>query len=223
MTATPITGSANYKFNSFQEIKSHSSILYNQRMAILFFQLDQHSIEMNTYQSVHTILKVKAILIQIYNNIRMLIRYNPTVRATLNLETQSDGIYVPDVILGRINHMIEWCEENGYTLKRIYVLIQEITNFERIIKDVLQYFSYFIRPDFRQKPDIEIATETYKEMADKRTVEELRELVGKSHNVDFESLGSSRIEIKDNIEYDKNVDGERTKDDILEEEDEDEI
>ena len=30
---------ASYKFNSFQEIKSHSSILYNERMAILFYLL----------------------------------------------------------------------------------------------------------------------------------------------------------------------------------------
>ena len=40
---------AGYKFNTFQEIKSHSSILYNERMAILFYMLDLQGIEMNTY------------------------------------------------------------------------------------------------------------------------------------------------------------------------------
>jgi len=213
-------GAANYKFNSFQEIKSHSSILYNERMAILFFQLDQYSIEMNTFQDVKTILRVKAILIQIYNNIRMLLRFNPTVRATLNLETKDQGIYVTDIILAKINSMVEWSETNGYTLKTIYILIQEITIFERILKDALQYFSYFIRPDFRQKPDIELATETYKEMADKRTIAELKELVGARHSVDFEGLGSSRIQLNDEIEYDENVDGEAGKDEEIEEEEE---
>jgi hypothetical protein len=42
------TPSAGFKFNSFEEIKSHSSILYNERMAILFYMLDMKSISMNT-------------------------------------------------------------------------------------------------------------------------------------------------------------------------------
>jgi len=204
----PTQGSANYKFNSFQEIKSHSSILFNERMAILFFQLDQYGIEMNAYKDLGTILRVKAILTQIYSNMRMLIRFNPTVRATLNLETKEEGIYVTDVISGRINQMIEWCENNSYTIKNIYIIIHELTNFERTLKDVLQYFSYFIRPDFRQKPDIEIATEKYKEMADKKTIEELKELVGKTHHVDFDGLGSNRIELTNEVEYNHDVDSE---------------
>jgi hypothetical protein len=215
-------GAAGYKFNSFQEIKSHSSILFNERMAILFFQLDQYSIEMNAYQDINKILRVKAILIQIYNNMRMLIRFNPTVRATLNLETQEEGIYVTDVVLGRINLMVEWCETNQYTVKNIYILIQELTNSERMIKDILQYFSYFIRPDFRQKPDIEMATEKYKEMADDRTVDELRELVGKTHNIDFDGLGSSRIEMQEEIAYDPAIDTSDKDDDEVEEEPEEE-
>ena len=117
-------GAAGYKFNSFQEIKSHSSILFNERMAILFFQLDQYGIEMNAYQNLNTILRVKAILTQIYNNMRMLIRFNPTVRATLNLETQEDGIYVTDIVIGRINRMVEWCEKNQYTVRNIYILTE---------------------------------------------------------------------------------------------------
>ena len=125
---------ASYKFNSFQEIKSHSSILFNERMAILFFQLDQYGIEMNTYQNVNTIMRVYSILTQIYNNMRMLIRFNPTVRATLNLDTKDDGIYITDIVLNRVKKMIEWSELNGYTMKNIHIVIQELTNFERIIK-----------------------------------------------------------------------------------------
>lgn len=209
---------ASFKFNSFQEIKSHSSILFNERMAILFYLLDMKSIAMNTNMSVNAALEVRAVLKQIYNNIRMLIRYNPTCRATLNLDTQEEGTYVPDVALSTIDRMIEHCEVNGYTTKKLYIVIQEINRVQQLLKDILQYFHYFIRPDFKQKPDIEIATEQYKEIADSTTVEQLRALVGKSNAIDFEGLGSSRIEYKyqeeepeedDDVEeeFDENVDG----------------
>ena len=208
---------ASFKFNSFQEIKSHSSILFNERLAILFYMLDMRGIDMNTYYRVSDILNVRGVIKQIYKNIRTLIRNNPTVRATLNLETKDPGIYTLDVALGTIDKMIEYCEAYGYTNKKVHIIVQELNNVELMIKDTLQYFHYFIRPDFRQKPDIEIATETYKEIADKRTVEELRELVGKRHKIDFESLGSSRIEMIEEEAYDDEVDGPR----LLEEEQED--
>lgn len=206
---TPPKGppSAGFKFNTFQEIKSHSSILYNERMAILFYLLDMRSIQLNTHYQITDMLEVRGILKQIYKNIRMLIRNNPTVRATLNLDTKDQGIYITDVALSMIDKMIEYCENQGYTHKKIYIIVQELNRVETLMKDVLQYFHYFIRPDFRQKPDIEIATERYKEIADKKTVEELRDLVGKRHKIDFESLGSSRIELTSEIEYDEAVDG----------------
>jgi len=190
------TPSAGYKFNTFQEIKSHSSILYNERMAILFYMLDMKSIEMNASYGVGGILQVRSILKQIYKNIRMLLRNNPMVRATLNLETNDPGIYITDVTIGLIDRMIEHCESRGYTTKRVYIIVQELNNFETMVKDVLQYFHYFIRPEFRQKPDVEMATEKYKEMADRRTVDELKAIVGKRHRIDFEGLGSSRVELQ---------------------------
>ena len=107
--------------------------------------------------------------------------------------------------------------------------MQEIDNCEMLIKDILQYFHYFIRPDFRQKPDIELATERYREIADKRTVEELKDIVGKGHHVDFDSLGSDRIELERNsIEYDPTVDGPLTEyededEEIIMGDDEDEV
>jgi hypothetical protein len=203
--------SAGYKFNSFQEIKSHSSILYNERMAILFYMLDLQSINMNTTYNVDKIAEVRSLIKQIYKNVRMLIRNNPTMRASLNLDTQYDGVYTTDVASGIIDKMIEYCQQNGYTLRRIHILIDELNNLETLLKDILQYFHYFIRPDFRQKPDIDVATERYKEIADKRTVEELKDLVGKKHCIDFEGLGSSRIELQNDIEYDETIDGEEIK------------
>jgi len=196
---------ASFKFNTFQEIKSHSSILFNERLAILFYLLDCRSIEMNTSYSVSKILEVRAIIKQIYNNIRTLIRNNPTVRATLNLETKDEGTYITDVAMGSVDRMIEYCDIYGFTTKRVYIIIQELNNIEMIIKDILQYFHYFIRPDFRQKPDIEIATQKYKEIADQRTVDELREIVGSKNKIDFEGLGTSRVELQQEIEYEPEV------------------
>ena len=200
---------AGFKFNSFQEIKSHSSILYNERMAILFYLLDMKSITMNTDYDIHMMMEVKAIIKQIYKNIRMLLRNNPTVRATLNLQTKDDGIYVTDVMMGMIDKMVEYCESTGYTTRKVYIIIQELNQIEMTIKDILQYFHYFIRPDFHQKPDIEIATERYMEIADKKTVEELREIVGKNHHIDFNNLGNSgAINLQEEIEYNPDVDGD---------------
>jgi hypothetical protein len=214
--------SASYKFNSFEEIKSHSSILYNERMAILFYILDMKSIELKQYYSIPLLLEVRAVLWQIYKNVRTLLRNNPLVRNTLNLETKDTGIYITDVMKGTIDRMIEWCEKpptddeegGGYTPAKIYIIVQQLDDFEMVIKDVLQYFSYFIRPDFRQKPDIEMATETYKQMADARTIEELKEIVGSKHKLSFDGLGDQFINNPKLLEEEEDEDY----DDIEEEE-----
>jgi hypothetical protein len=228
------TPSAGYKFNTFQEIKSHSSILYNERMAILFYLLDMKSIDLNKDFTVTDIAEVRALVKQIYKNVRTLIRNNPTMRATLNLDTKDGGIYVTDVAISIIDKMVEFCEVNGYTTKKIYIITQELNNFEVLLKDVLQYYHYFIRPDFRQKPDIEIATQQYKAIADERTIEELRQIVGKRNRVDFENLGSKRIEFEkfyektnpeivmidydgDDESFDSKIDGEGVIEDYNEE------
>ena len=206
MVIAPVSPSTGYKFNTFQEIKSHSSILYNERMAIMFYMLDMASIELNTNYDISELLRVRSILKQIYKNIRTLIRNNPTMRATLNLDTKDDGIYISDLALGLIDQMIMYCETNNYTTGKVYIITQKLNEVEMIIKDILQYYHYFIRPDFRQKPDIEIATEKYKEIADKQTVEELRQIVGKSNKIDFEGLGSSRVDINPQVKYDGDLD-----------------
>jgi len=210
---------AGFKFNTFQEIKSHSSILYNERMAILFYLLDMKSIELNTHYNVKLILEVRGVLKQIYKNIRMLIRNNPIMRATLNLETQHESIYITDLAFSIVDNMIEFCQKNEFTSKKIYIIVNELNKIETLIKDILQYFHYFIRPEFRQKPDLEIATETYKEIADKLTVTELQKIVGKNHMIDFEGLGTSRVALKQEIEYDETVDGNLDKDEDVEDDD----
>lgn len=208
MAPIPTNGAASYKFNSFQEIKSHSSILYNERMAILFYLLDMRNLNMHRSRSLDSIYEVHAILRQIYKNVRMLLRFNDVARISLNLETKDRGIYTTDIAMAMIDNMLKWCESEGFTEKRIHIIMQEIDSTEMMIKDVLQYFQYFIRPDFSQKPDVVIATEKYKEIADKKTVEQLRDLVGKSHMVDFDSLGNDRIELQSRkTTFDETTDG----------------
>jgi hypothetical protein len=204
----PSTPAAGFKFNSMQEIKSHSSILFNERTAILFYLLDMRSIRLNTNYNVNDILEVRAIIKQIYKNIRTLIRNNPAARATLNLETKDAGIYTTDLTMGTIDKMIEYCEAYGYTIKKMHIIVDHLNQFEMMIKDVLQYFHYFIRPDFRQKPDVDVATEKYKEIADKATVEELKEIAGRKHLIDFENLGTTRINFQPEIEQDEESEDE---------------
>lgn len=191
--------SAGYKVNSFQEIKSHSSILFNERCAILFWQLDNAKVELYTTYDINTMHKVKAILIQLYANFRILISNNPTMRVTLNLETKDEGVYITDVMLETIKKMILYCDQTEYTQKRLYIIVEELNKFDMLMKTILQYYHYFIRPDFRQKPDIEIATEKYKEIADRHTIEELRQIIGKKHQINFESLGSTMIDYSDEL------------------------
>jgi hypothetical protein len=192
-----ITGSTGYKFNNLEEIKSHSSILFNERMAILFYLLDMKSITLNTNYDLIMMKEVKSILQQIYKNIRMVIRYNPTMRMSLNLDTQDNGIYVTDVIISLVEKMVQYCDENGYTIKKLHILINELNKFEMIMKDILQYYNYFVRPTFKQKPDIEIATENYKQMIDSKTLEELKEIVGEKNKINFEELTQISIDKQD--------------------------
>jgi len=165
---------------------------------------------MNNNARVSDVLDVYSTSYQIYKNMRTLVRNNPTMRATLNLNTRNPGVYLTDYIYGRIDRMIQFCQDDGFTVKRLQIIISELNRVEMIIKDVLQYYHYFYRPDFRQKPDVDIATEVYKEMADKKTVEDLRKIAGSNHMIDFENLGSSRIELTEELEYDEVVDGEMT-------------
>jgi len=203
-----------YNFNSVQDIQSHSASLFNERMAILFYWLDIKSVNMNTYSNVQSILEVRALLKQIYKNMRYLVSNNPTIRASLNLETKDDGIYITDVAFSTIDKMIDYCMREGYSVNRINIITYELNNLEVMLKNILQYYHYFLRPNFAQKPDVDIAVEKYKAFADERTIEELKDLVGKRHSVDFEALGKNRIELKNDEDPDDNIDTMRKYKDV---------
>jgi hypothetical protein len=106
------------------------------------------------------ILKVYGYLKQIYMNVRVLLRYNPQCRVVLNLKTADDGIYVPDVAFAQVEKMIAYCrsppkeEKFGWTENRVTVIIDNLNTLQMLLRDILQYFQYFIRANFQQKTDI---------------------------------------------------------------------
>ena len=195
----------------YKEIKSHSSLLSNERVAILFYMLDLNSINLNTYYNENYLIKTKANLYQLYKNIRALIRSNDQVRASLNLETKVPGVYTLDVAFNIVDEMVTYCMFHGFTYKRCYAIAQQLNSVEIAIRDVLQYFNYFFRPEWKQKPDVLLATEKYKQMADKMTVEKLREVVGRKNKIDFDNLGLVQVENKEQ-EEDEDTDEEEDED-----------
>jgi hypothetical protein len=85
--------------------------------------------------------------------------------------------------------MVGYCMAYGYTVQKVYLASKYLNKIEIVLRDILQYFNYFYRPDYKGKPDIELAGEEYKQMADKMTIEQLKTVVGKNHKIDFENLG----------------------------------
>lgn len=175
----------------YDEIKSHSSLLSNERIAILFYTLDLASIKLNTYYDPQMLNTTRAVLYQLYKNIRSLIRNNGQIRLQMGLDTKVQGVYTTDVAFDIIDKMIMYCTFNGYTYKRCYSIAQQLNYVELELRDILQYFKYFFRAEYKQKPDVMIATEKYKEMADHVTLEQLKEVIGKNNKIDFESIENS--------------------------------
>lgn len=179
--------STNYGFNQTEDIRSHSATLFNERFSILVYLLDMKSIELHKYpENPDMIRTVFSLNKQIYKNIRMLISHDPVKRNVLGLETTHAGVYVPDVVEGIIDRMIEFCEENGYTRKKCRIISKELDNFEIMWRGILHSYQYFVRSDFKQKPDVVPASEKYKTMANESTIEQLRQVIGKNHKLDDE-------------------------------------
>lgn len=180
--------SASYS-NVGQEIKSHSSVLFNERLNALFMMLDMESMDLEIKPSIKSICKTKALLNAVWRNIRPIISNNPIIRQILHLETIYKGLYTADIgfahIQECINHMIKL---NSYNYDYLIYTVQQLQAVEGIIREILQYFSYFIRTDTRQKPDINIASKKYEELADQRTVEEFNLLLGDKKHILKNSL-----------------------------------
>jgi len=176
----------------FDKVQSHAADLYNERLAILWYMVDMDMILLNQTHSKEQLSKVKSIMLQIWKNVRTLVRNNIHCRRTLNLETKEPGVYIVDVAFDMVDRMYVWCEtdqKEGFTYRKLYIMTDHLNRVELMLRDILQYFQYFMRTEYKQMPDILQAAETYKQYADKLTVEQLREIIGKKNKIDFEGLG----------------------------------
>lgn len=174
------------------EVKSHSSVLFNERVNMMFIMYDDIAIHLETSPDIKKILKAKSILAAIWRSVRPLVSNNPKARHILGMDTDKPGIYTADSGFAHVQECItEMITYKDYTYPKLMYTVQQIQNVETIIKEVLQFFSYFIRTEFKQIPDINIAGQKYKGMADERTVQQFNELLGentktKSHNFEKE-------------------------------------
>lgn len=198
----------------FDKVNSHAADLYNERLAILWYMLDMDSILLNQTYSKEQLAKTKSILFQIWKNIRTLVRNNIHCRKTLNLDTKEPGVYTVDVAFNVVDKMYIWCENDkkeGFTYQKLYLMADHINRIELMLRDVLQYFQYFMRTEYKQMPDILQAAETYKQYADKLTVDQLKEVIGKRNRIDFEGLGLVFEEDELALDDDPNAEDEEIK------------
>lgn len=171
------------------EIKSHSSVLFNERLNALFAMYDMEAMDLEIKPSINKILKTKALLSSIWRNIRPIVANNPAVRSMLNLNTGHTGIYTADVGFAHIQECVNYMVKNEqYSMDNLLYTVQQLQATEGIIRETLQYFSYFIRSDTKSKPDINQASKKYEAMADQRTVEEFHELLGDKKHILKSSL-----------------------------------
>ena len=178
----------------YRELKSHSSLLTNERIAIMFYMLDLNSINLNITYAEKDLLRVKAIIFQLYKNVRSLLREHAFIKEDMNLLTKDDGIYTLDVAFDKVEKMILYCNFYGFTFKRCYLVAQHLNAIELIIRDTLQYLNYFFRYNVKTKPDILNASEKYKAMADELTLSELQGVVGHKNLIDFDKLTTKKLE-----------------------------
>jgi hypothetical protein len=186
------------------EIKSHSSLLTNERIAIILYKIDEIASKCNQSFDIGMTMMYKAELYQLWKNIRSLVRYSWYARNELKLETKDEGVYTIDVAFFIADEyyarVMNIPEGQGFTYESLNQLNRHLNRIEIMIRDILQYFNYLFRPEYKQKPDIEIATEQYKQVADKLTVEQLKQVVGKNHKIDFENLGIVKEEKEEDDE-----------------------
>lgn len=196
------------------EIRSHSSVLFNERVNTLFMMLDVETMDAEIKPAINKVLKVKSILSAIWRETRPIVSNNPAARSSLKLETIHPGIYTPDAGFAHAQECIEEIlsdPEEKHNYSNLIYIIQQLQAVEVIIREILQYFKYFIRPEYKQKPDINVASQKYMDMADKRTVEEFKEL-----------LGDKSVIFKDEIEMELDDEDFEDMDEILEQPDDEE-
>ncbi len=174
-------GNTNYN-NLNNEIKSHSSVLFNERIHVLLYILETESIDIHTNPKLKSILNVKSTLFQLWKIVRTLVFNDPDCRRILNLEVEKmPGIYTPDIGFNQFDKYYKAImnDEGLATYENILTMVNELDEIELILRNILQFYKYFIRFDKSQKPDIDKASQRYISMIDERTKNELQEVMGK--------------------------------------------
>lgn len=126
------------------------------------------------------------VLQQLWKSIRPVVSMNPSCMNTFRLYTKEPGIYTVDVGLHFVGKTLMQfrCSTDGQVSQNLFFeVIDNLDQIEISIRNILQYYSYFIRPEYKQKPDIHQATERFRHMADEHTLAELKEVLGKAARV----------------------------------------
>jgi hypothetical protein len=182
-----------YKFNSSSDIATHSTGLTNQRIAWMFLKLDAASMDMNGWYRPGDIEETYSTLNQIWKNVRCFFSNHPHPRIVLKMDTKIPGTYTIDLAMSTAKRQIYQCQMNGWTHRKCYIISNILNQAEEMLRAALQYFSYFIKSQERQKPELSDAAEAWKDKADAMTVTKLKDYVGKNNKIDWDLIGDSMI------------------------------
>jgi len=187
------------------EIKSHSSVLYNERVSAMFSNLELEFADLLIKPDLKRANKVYALMFTLWKMIRPLVSNNPSCRHHLGLDV-APGIYTVDVGFKKYKDCEKYIRSsNELTYEQLDYMVEILNGLDLIIREILQYYKYFIRPEYTQKPDINMASQRYKEMADERTIEELKEVIGEK-NIQKLGLVSPDKVIDEFNEFEKQID-----------------
>jgi hypothetical protein len=175
-------------FTTDSELKAHSSALTNERISVLITLYDEAIITAKISDSLTYTKKAICFLDQIWKSFRPVVRNDLVCRRLLNLETQAEGIYLPDLILKKLYKSILLLQLNPelQTISNIYMVNQQVEDIEEVVRDVLQFFKFTFRVTSRQKPDIHKATEVMQQSIDAYTDEQLRAIAGKRNKIQWQ-------------------------------------
>lgn len=188
------------QYNSFDsELKAHSSALTNERVSALISLFDEAMITANIDLNYKNTERALVYLKQVWKSFRPLVRANAYVRSDLKLNTHADGVYLPDFVFREIENVILNMKIGRIpeTTRAMIDVNRTLENLEIIVRDIIQYFKFTFRPDSRTKPDVHEATEMMMENIDKRTEEELLEIVGVNNHIKWSEHAKEKIFNKD--------------------------
>jgi hypothetical protein len=169
-----------------ESIKSHSSVLFNERLSQIFYVLEQESTDLKIKPTLNGLNRVYGLLSTLWKMIRPVVSMNPRCINAFRLNTDTPGIYIIDVGMHNVGQYLNSFRMSTTQLvdaQKFFQAIDDLDQVEISIRNILQFYNYFIRPEYQQKPDIHHAAERFRAMADENTLKELEQSLGKSARV----------------------------------------